>query len=522
MSTDPNHAVQAKGSHPGLRASVDRSINPMIMRRLCGASVLLWLSIAPDASAPCSSVSKQKAIYASSRHEPNIGGATDVIVDVFLEDVEDIYRHGGNGIFNAHPIGFVGTSVSGYFGPQLAGSAPRDAQQVLFSLWDGGSVGLDSWRPALPMMGAADANIPGTTSCRRNCNDCAVHDGPVAADGSTGTSCKVKIPAYQGQRTRLRVRRIAQSQQSSAYGQLWTGDVWEVTIRDMGTGQEWVVGRQLVSDSAGGINRLNHFHEHLGCTTCGTFYARVSRGGPWVLAPSGVSLASASSSFSNVDGCHRQAIYGSPPGMPGHFTVETGRGVPDTAGLASWDKVLYQCGTGGCAPPLTENGAQWTAPPSPPPSPQPPLPQPQPPLPPPPPLPLELAHFVGRTNQNEATVADNQITRGGVAVSALVDQSTTWQPNWQHRLRLYDSAQQVLQLAFTRLNDPATPLTSDPGAQTWFSFSATLEVAHPIEMHLRCARRPLSPSPRRTHGRTSAHATYTRPPHRRLAHSFSF
>ena len=40
---------------------------------------------------------------------------------------------------------------------------------------------------------------------------------------------QVFIPARTGQELRVRVRRVAEGQTRWAYGQYWTGDVWEVT-----------------------------------------------------------------------------------------------------------------------------------------------------------------------------------------------------------------------------------------------------------------------------------------------------
>jgi hypothetical protein len=148
---------------------------------------------------------------------------------------------------------------------------------VLFSLWDAGDYGNANWLPALPLIGETDAVAnPGTASCKRNCNDCAVHQGSVADDGSTGTQCKVYIPAYSGQHLRVRMRRVGVAQTMVAYGQSWLGDTWEVSIQDVGTGELWLVGRQLLAGVSEGIRSISAFHELIGCTPCDAFNVSAS------------------------------------------------------------------------------------------------------------------------------------------------------------------------------------------------------------------------------------------------------
>ena len=229
-----------------------------------------WLGLAcclwARAGASCNQKNKQKAMYLTHTFSPDLDtqGAFDVIADVIWENLDGLRSYGNRGLYNAVTIGWPNPSPSGYLGPQATGADP-DVGQVLFSLWDK-SPGESAWQPALPLIPeVADPKaVPGMASCKRNCNDCGVHDGPTVGDGSTGTQCKVYIPAYTGQEVRLRLRRYQRDVELYMYGQTWTGDAWEVTVEDLGTGEIWLVGRQLLAGVNQGLNRVNAFYEHIG------------------------------------------------------------------------------------------------------------------------------------------------------------------------------------------------------------------------------------------------------------------
>ena len=152
---------------------------------------------------------------------------------------------------------------------------------------------------------------------------------------------------------RVRIQRVLEAQTAEAYGKLWTGDVWEVSISDLSTGERWVVGRQLLASTFTGISKIASFFEHIGCTFCDSFDASASRGGPWVLHPEGVELISASSKYGNKlsDGftCLNHGISSDVAGL---FTYTSGPSVPAHAkDDGTWDKLLYSCPYGGCPPP---------------------------------------------------------------------------------------------------------------------------------------------------------------------------
>ena len=198
-----------------------------------------------------------------------------------------------------------------------------------------------------------------------------------------------------------------------AYGQTWSGNAWEVTVQDVGTGEHWLVGRQFVATGQEGagppgvLKSMTAFYEFLGCTMCHAFYAKVSRAGPWVLQPARVTLQGASSSYTNSreDGftCHDHNIYSRmvrniSVGRPsyytsrsrhGEFTIESGLGVSTAPNQGTWDKELYSCPTGGCALPALVSQPPSQPPPAglrprrpPPPPPAPPSPTPPSPAPP--------------------------------------------------------------------------------------------------------------------------------------------
>ena len=327
--------------------------NPPPMRAL----LLLWLASIPAVSASCNQQNKQKAVYAYFEHEPPLSEvpALDMIGDIVVGELDSLEAYGNRGIYSAFMLNWNEPSPGGYMGPQVTAKRLISGadQQVLFSLWDQ-DPGEDTWLPA----------IPDQENCKRNCNDCAVHTGEVHDDGSTGTQCKVFIPRYANQELRMRVRRVEAEGSREMYGRTWTGGVWEVTVQDLGTGDVWTVGRQLLAEQTGGIIRTSAFNEHIGCTPCDAFDQSEVRRGPWVLEPNGTTLVGATSRYTKTreDGftCHRHAITSDAFGA---VTFASGPSSDEQPGSGAWDKTLYSCdGAGGCATPT----------PPPPPSPPPP------------------------------------------------------------------------------------------------------------------------------------------------------
>jgi len=260
-------------------------------------------------------------------------------------------RHGKNGIFHAFPVGFGSKVPGGYFGPQATGANGENVEQVLFSLWDYKRYGQDGWQPALPFLVTdniencdtfdAKAN-PGQACCKRNCNDCSQSQ-------STGTQCKVFIPAKSGMHLRLNIYRYLTEQTLDYEGESWTGDVWAVDIYNMITKERFPVGKQLLSGTSdSGIDRITNFLEHIGCTPCDSFDQYTSRAGPWVLKTRSPDvdtiLVSANSKFDLSNPpfiCTNHAIDSS--GAP-FIKFSSGPNIPYLDnGDATWDKTLYTC-----------------------------------------------------------------------------------------------------------------------------------------------------------------------------------
>jgi len=295
------------------------------------------------APTPCNTYNKHKALYASFVFEPSLATshAFDLAAEVAWNDLESLRAWGRNGIYQAFMLHWDGSAPSGYMGPQATGAGNPQKEQVLFSLWDR-HPGLSSWQPALPMH----------KNCLRNCNDCSVHDGLFAPDGSTGTQCKIFIPAYTGQLLRIRAWRSAEGVTKDAYGASFTGDVWKVRIEDRGTGQSWIVGKQLLAGVTNrGLRAVTTFNEHIGCTPCGAFDESVTVHGPWVLSPSGTRLMEATSTYSRDPTTYTCHLHNVTAGSsPGALIMNAGPATP-LSNPPTWSKSLYHCPThsGHCA-----------------------------------------------------------------------------------------------------------------------------------------------------------------------------
>lgn len=277
---------------------------------------------------PCGQLNKEKAMYAYPSFEPPLSqgnGAFDVVVEVKWINLDDLRAFGKKGIFASFPVHWHGDrTIGGYFGPQATGDGDPSKEQVLFSLWDHKG---DDWQPALPR----------SPECRRNCNDC--HDKP-----STGTQCKVLIPARSGQTLRLRLRQTATGVTDTYNGTEWTGDEWEITIMDVASGEQWLVGRQLLTGvQGGGIKDIQSFNEHIGCTPCGSFDSFEQRAGPWVLKPEGTRLTGVSSHYSCANCTCKDHIVASVNGTRPMWSFASG---PSSGDHADWNQQIFSCADG--------------------------------------------------------------------------------------------------------------------------------------------------------------------------------
>ena len=264
----------------------------------------------------CNQANKQKTLYLKNSYEPPLHDVTEASTSIRATLVEPLRRHNKNGIYEATTFGTKQSSgengPAGYFGVQWKGlSSQKD--MLLFSVWDvrhGPSV-IPLATPSEEARGETDLN------CKRNCNDCAVH-GDFTPLG-TGVKCFYNLPRKleEGDELTLKIEResvrSAEFRLDGVNRQRFTGHVWRVTVeytggansnfmreqfpRDVvaqssGRSASFVLGRILFEDgdlsaardsSAWGITRLSNFHEHIGCTPCGSFPFEAVRRGPYVL-----------------------------------------------------------------------------------------------------------------------------------------------------------------------------------------------------------------------------------------------
>jgi len=296
----------------------------------CTSSLLVLLGAVTGLDVDgCNQLNKEKAMYAYPHYDPPLSeqAAYDIVAEVQWMNLDGLRAFGGSGIFASFPLHWYGDNVpSGYFGPQATGHGDPSKEQVLFSLWDGGR-GTDAWQPA----------IPRSCGCERNCNDCGDLD-------STGTQCKVFIPAYSGQRLRLRLRQTATDVVETFAGAHWLGDEWEVTIVDIGTSEEWLVGRQLLTNTQrNGVKDIQTFNEHIGCTPCGSFDALEQRSGPWVLKPDGTRLVKMSSKYSCEDCTCKDHIVTAVNGTSPSWSFVSGH---NAGNHLDWNSDLFFCDDG--------------------------------------------------------------------------------------------------------------------------------------------------------------------------------
>ena len=190
--------------------------------------------------------------------------------------VEPLRIYGGHGIYAAtmmHTTQSDGKhGCGGYFGVQWLG-AKND--KLLFSIWDNKLATGEVNCRALPMH----------ANCYRNGNDS--HD-------ENGSQCQIILPEQlkEGEELVLSVERGPV--ESTAYNQVtYHGHVW--TIMFIQHEQVIPLGRMLFTDkdlvigdeSSGGITGMSFFHEHIGCTPCGSFAFEAQRKGPFITQTAG-------------------------------------------------------------------------------------------------------------------------------------------------------------------------------------------------------------------------------------------
>ena len=171
----------------------------------------------------------------------------------------------------------------GYFGAQIKGKTTNE-DMLLFSIWDTKDGNYMVW--------------PTHENCKRNCNDCGA-----AHSGGMGVKCNFDIAMDEGDRYTMRIHRTDEQGTYTAEAETYTGPVWQVTAVTEGGDDEIIVGEILFQDldADKGLSKFNGFHEHIGCTRCASFYAKVGRKDPVVQAPATTALVGVSGKHTCAD-----------------------------------------------------------------------------------------------------------------------------------------------------------------------------------------------------------------------------
>jgi hypothetical protein len=239
-------------------------------------------------------MNKQKSMYGQFVYTPSVSAnpVTEMYTSVKGVLVEPLRTHGMNGIYDATRISTSQANgdagCGGYFGVQWKGKAIQK-DMLLFSIWDKKIPGTDDVFYALP----------NHLNCKRNCNDCSEKE-------STGTKCYFDLPQHLKEGDKLELHIEREAVESIPYdGMDRKGHVWMVKVRyangpnkehfmenqfGLNESENFVLGRILFEDkdldiglvSSGGIKDFGIFHEHIGCTLCGSFSFESEVSGPYI------------------------------------------------------------------------------------------------------------------------------------------------------------------------------------------------------------------------------------------------
>ena len=225
-------------------------------------------------------MNKQKALYGFPKYSPTLRESPAIKAYTTVKGVlvNPLREYRNRGIFAATMMRTLldngNRGCGGYFGVQWLG---KKKDQLLFSIWDRKSSDPTPKSRALPLH----------PNCKRNSND-----GP----NENGCQCKVVLPESEklkeGEELTLTVQR--EPVQTADYHDVtYKGHVWKVEF----TREDEVVtlGRILFTDpdldigdeSNGGIYSTSFFHEHIGCTPCGSFGFAVERTGLYITETAG-------------------------------------------------------------------------------------------------------------------------------------------------------------------------------------------------------------------------------------------
>ena len=231
--------------------------------------------------AKCNQLNKQKATHVRYEYDPplNESNLFDVSAEISWTDINGIDAYGKNGVYEAYGIDLG--EFGGYFGAQVKGYRRED--MLLYSIWDADD-GSQVW--------------PMHENCNRNCNDCGS-----SSHAGMGVKCAYDLPMDEGERYTMRIHRTTEQGTYTAEAETYTGPVWQVTAVAEGSDDEIIVGEILFEDldADTGLSKFNGFHEHLGCTRCASFYAKVGRKDPVVQVPATTALVDVSGKHTCAD-----------------------------------------------------------------------------------------------------------------------------------------------------------------------------------------------------------------------------
>ena len=239
----------------------------------------------------CNKQNKQKSLYGHPVYNPSLidNPATKAYTKIKGMLVEPLRKFGNRGIYAATQMktkqfnGDVG--CGGYFGVQWEGSETKN-DQMLFSTWD-----------KEKHSNIISLALPNHDNCYRNNNDGA----------GTGTQCKYQFPHKLEEKDEIELQVEREPVESLIHdNKEYRGHVWTVKaryvggpnketfmknqFRGLGQNDEFILGQILFTDddlevgktSPQAITDLDMFHEHIGCTICGSFAFEEERSGPYI------------------------------------------------------------------------------------------------------------------------------------------------------------------------------------------------------------------------------------------------
>ena len=224
-----------------------------------------------EANDNCSEDTKRKSVYNSLNYFGSLNTYA-FTAKIKLANISQVINWGKNGVYDSHRFTTFG-DVSGYFGIQVQGGKETGKRgNLLFSVWDGTN------DLAIPFI---DSDLVDSSPCERHCNDCA------ADIGGSGTKCSQSIPINDGDEFEFTISQVQENGCISPQDVTWMsseidshsndlndycGGVWNVSVTNLKTDEEYDMGSILWENNTLGLKSLHYFHEQISCTACDTGY----------------------------------------------------------------------------------------------------------------------------------------------------------------------------------------------------------------------------------------------------------